>query len=216
MAKTPAKSKKSVAAKQPAADAAPQTKEEKLQQSMEEMVSFTREMAVLLLLFTGLRALWHVGIPTLFGAQPFVPLSWELAAVQSLNFLLYWAGGGLGSKRKERLWMLYIYNLVAMFVVGKCVLDAYIYHFQPTLWRHFSPNRPWGVPALLRARLPEQVLSGLEGRTVAALAQSLERGAEIICLFSAFKGVRAGKTLMQARRALKRQEAKKAADKKEE
>lgn len=120
--------------------------------------------------------------------------------MQSLNFLLYWAGGGLGGKRRERLWMLYIYNLVAMFVVGKvrgrpvcalacplgftsrrrnecawcklgkpnqrgqsgrclaapraplscrhsvsvgpffplqCVLDAYIYHFQPSLWRHF-------------------------------------------------------------------------------
>ncbi len=180
-----------------------------MQQSMEEMTSFTREMAVLLLLFTGLRALWHVGIPMLLGgerswpctlscwrrgaphtlhmhalllcmimsehsgvarcseeerltccppslllhctllaptslppsrtsspasrarpprptpaAQPFVPLAWELAAVQSLNFLLYWAGGGLGGKRRERLWMLYIYNLVAMFVVGKVRVAA--------------------------------------------------------------------------------------------
>ena len=47
-------------------------------------------------------------------------------------------------------------------------------------------------------------------------AQSLERGAELICLFSAFKGVRASKTLMQARRALKRREAEKAADKKKD
>lgn len=47
-------------------------------------------------------------------------------------------------------------------------------------------------------------------------AQSLERGAELICLFGAFKGVRAGKTLMQARRALKRREAEKAADKKKD
>lgn len=141
---------------------------------------------------------------------------------------------------------------------------------------------------MLRARLPEQVLSGLEGRTVAAFAQvsicqeagcvslhchtcathcdswpalahaprvhvahasippglapmqhyrirlpslspfqpppaapalcvqSLERGAEVICLFSAFKGVRAGKTLMQARRALKRRAAEKEAEKKKD
>ena len=34
-----------------------------------------------------------------------------------------------------------------------------------------SPNRPWGVPALLRARLPAQIFSGLEGRTVAAFSQ---------------------------------------------
>lgn len=28
-------------------------------------------------------------------------------------------------------------NLLSMFVPAQCVLDAYIYHFQPTLWRHF-------------------------------------------------------------------------------
>lgn len=36
---------------------------------MEELIGFTREMAVLLLLFTGLRALWHVGIPTYLGGE---------------------------------------------------------------------------------------------------------------------------------------------------
>lgn len=49
--------------------AAPLTKEEKAKQSMEELTNYTREMAVLLLLFVGLRAVWHAGIPTLFGGE---------------------------------------------------------------------------------------------------------------------------------------------------
>ena len=51
------------------ADAAPEPQQDKVQQSMEELIGFTREMAVLLLLFTGLRALWHVGIPTYLGGE---------------------------------------------------------------------------------------------------------------------------------------------------
>lgn len=48
-----------------------------------------------------------------------MPLVWELASAQSLNFLLFWAGGGMGGKRRERPWMLYVYNIVSMAVVGK-------------------------------------------------------------------------------------------------
>lgn len=51
------------------ADAAREPQQDKVQQSMEELTGFTREMAVLLLLFTGLRALWHVGIPTYLGGE---------------------------------------------------------------------------------------------------------------------------------------------------
>lgn len=50
---------------------------------------------------------------------PFVPLVAEVAALEAAAFLLFWAGGGLSGGRRERPWMLNVYNLLAMAVFGK-------------------------------------------------------------------------------------------------
>lgn len=48
-----------------------------------------------------------------------MPLTAELALFQSAAILLYWAGGGFAGAARERPWMLNIYNLMAIAVVGK-------------------------------------------------------------------------------------------------
>lgn len=71
--------------------------------------------------------------------MPFVPFVKEIAAGELAVFLLFWLAGGLGRRpERERHLLLNAYNLLALVLVAKCVLDTYIMNFSPDLWAHYQ------------------------------------------------------------------------------
>ncbi len=46
----------------------------------------------------------------------------------------------------------------------QCTTDCYVYQFAPSMWRHFRPGQPWGVPTVVALRLAP--LLGIQGQAI--------------------------------------------------
>ncbi|KAL4450028.1 hypothetical protein ABPG77_010697 [Micractinium sp. CCAP 211/92] len=192
--KTPSKE---VAAKPPEADDGA-----KLQEVIESLREHASTTATVQLVYIIIRTAWLVLIPQALGAPQFVPLAMEVLAAEIVLFLLFRAGGGFGSASQERPWVLQLYSLLSVGILGKCTTDCYVYQFAPSMWRHFRPGQPWGVPTVVALRLAP--LLGIQGQAIQSALRIMELSFDAFCLLAIFRGIRTGKALVQARRQQKK------------
>ncbi|KAL4452345.1 hypothetical protein ABPG75_008007 [Micractinium tetrahymenae] len=174
----------------------------KLQEVIASLREHASTTAVLQLAYVMLRTAWFVLLPQALGAPQFVPLAMEVLAAEIVLFLLFRAGGGFGGAALERPWVLNLYSLLSIGILGKCTTDCYVYQFAPAMWKHFRPGQPWGVPTVLALRLAPGL--DLPAQTIQSTLRILELSFDAFCLLAIFRGIRTGKALIQARRAQKK------------
>ncbi|KAL4852828.1 hypothetical protein ACK3TF_006095 [Chlorella vulgaris] len=176
---------------------------------MAEEIATTHDLcghtAVVQLGYMTARTLWHVALPRCLGEREFVPLAPAVFGAYLFCLLLFWLAGGFGPAPKARGWLLNVYNLLMVLVLGKCATDCYIYNFAPHMWAHHNDKALWGVPAVIMARWPANwPLLGASRTSLQHAIKVVERWADAFLILACFRGIRHGKTLMQLRRAQKR------------